>query len=65
MIERDKDDDIFEVYCDFCSAHESIDAEHGWQWMINILKAKGWMSYKKGDEWKHHCGECVNSHKPW
>jgi len=66
MIEKDKDDDIFEVSCDYCGgAHESIDATPGWQAMIDKIKQRGWRIRKVGDEFRHMCPGCFGDHKPW
>ena len=66
MIDHDKDDDIYEIDCDYCGAeHVSIDAARGWQWMIDQLKKKGWMIRKMGEEWRHRGPGCSGENKPW
>jgi hypothetical protein len=66
MIEQDRDDDIFEIDCDYCgAAHESIDADPGWQAMIDKLKQLGWHIKKIGSDWHHMCPDCFMEHRPW
>ena len=65
MIERDTDDDTFEVSCSFCNEYTFVDTDGDWATMLEDIKQDGWKIRKINDDWKHMCPACVAKGVSW